>query len=62
MGGRPTVRQQIDRRPVDVVVLVLQRLFFQTVHEHLEIRLGDAAEEANFYLRAMGATVEPVAP
>src|SRR5438552_18907426 len=45
MGGGPAVRQQIDRRPVDVVVLVLQGLFFQTVDKHLEISLGDAADE-----------------
>ena len=45
MRGGPTIRQQIDRRPVDVVVLVLQRLFFQTVDKHLEIGLGDTAEE-----------------
>ena len=31
MSAGPPVRQQIDRRPVDVVVLVLQRLFFQVV-------------------------------
>src|SRR6202040_1568489 len=45
MSSRPPVRQHIDRRPVYVVVLVLQRLFFQTVDKHLEIRLGDAPEE-----------------
>ena len=45
MGGGSTVRQQIDRRPVDVVVLVLRGLFFQTVDKNLEISLGDAADE-----------------
>ena len=45
MGSGPTVRQQIDRRPVDIVVLVLRGLFFKTVHKNLEICLGDAADE-----------------
>ena len=45
MGSGPTVRQQIDRRPFDIVVLVLRGLFFQTVNKYLEISLGDAADE-----------------
>ena len=45
MGGGPTVRQQIDRCPINVVVLVLRGLFLQTVDKNLEISLGDGAEE-----------------
>src|SRR5438128_995516 len=45
MGGGSTVRQQIDCRQVNVVVLVFRRLFFKTVDKNLEIGLGDAADE-----------------
>ena len=45
MGGGPAVRDHIDRRDVDVVVLVFRRLFFQSVDKNLEISLGDAADE-----------------
>lgn len=45
MGGGPAVRQQIDRRPVEVVVLVLRGLFYQSVDKNVEISLGDAADE-----------------
>ena len=39
MGSGATIRQQIDRREVDVVVLVLRRLFFQAIDKNLEIGL-----------------------
>ena len=45
MGGGPTVRDHIDRRQVDVVVLVFRGLFFQSIDKDLEISLGDAADE-----------------
>ena len=45
MGGGPTVCRYVDCLAGDVVVLVLRGLFFQPVDEHLQIRLGDAANE-----------------
>ena len=45
MGGGSTIRHHIDRRLVDVVILVLRGLFLQSVDKNLAIGLGDAADQ-----------------
>ena len=45
MLGGSTVSQQVDRGRIDVVVPIFRRLFFQTIDEHLQIGLGETADE-----------------
>ena len=45
MLGGSTISQHVNRGRVDVVIPILRRLFFQTVDQHLQIRLGETADE-----------------
>src|SRR5215475_274465 len=45
MVAGAAVSEQVDRRGVDVVVLICGGFLLQAVDQHLEIRLRDAAEQ-----------------